>query len=214
MVVIDTFTSCDKNNIPCGWRKFKEISGVQLKEEAGNHFVSLKSSDDVQGIARKMQHYDVFSFSMLRWKWRVHTLPGGRENVKNQSNSAAGVYVLFRNGGPVGNSIKYIWSSELPAGTILRSPFSSRTALFVLRTGKSQIGEWVAEERNVVEDYRRAFGGKPGELRGIAVMSSSDNTHTSASADYDDFFGAKPTPAPVSQQDEPVKNPVNQPMEK
>jgi hypothetical protein len=40
-------------------------------------------------------------------------------------------------------------------------------------------------ERNVLEDYRRAFGGVPATLSGIAIVVDTDNTQSRARAWFD-----------------------------
>lgn len=40
---------------------------------------------------------------------------------------------------------------------------------------------------NLYEDYKQFFNAEPGKVQGIALMSSSDSTHSVAGADYDDF---------------------------
>jgi len=59
--------------------------------------------------------------------------------------------------------------------------------MVVLERGKEKVGQWVEESVNVLEDYRKAFGKEPPATAGIAVMSDSDNTKTSAEA-YLDFI--------------------------
>jgi len=49
----------------------------------------------------------------------------------------------------------------------------------------------VPENRNVLEDYINAFGSQPPSVEGIAIQTDSDNTNSSASADFDDFFITK-----------------------
>jgi hypothetical protein len=50
-------------------------------------------------------------------------------------------------------------------------------------------GSWVAEERNVLADYRSLFGEgeKNPSARGILLLTDSDNTMTRAAGDYDDI---------------------------
>lgn len=186
-VVVDTFSSCVKSGIPCGWRKLKSINGLTLNRDSGNYYVRLKSNQDIQMIGTKVSII-ANEFPYLQWRWRVHVLPSsGKEDIKDQSNSAAGVYVLFKGGFPIGRSIKYVWSNSLPPGARVISPFSSKSVIFVLRSGEEGLGKWQSEERSVFDDYRKAFGSEPNPINGIAIMTSSDRTHSKASADYDDF---------------------------
>jgi hypothetical protein len=49
----------------------------------------------------------------------------------------------------------------------------------------------VTEERNVLEDYRKAFGEDPPLINGVAIMTDTDNTGESAVAYYGDIWFKK-----------------------
>jgi hypothetical protein len=46
----------------------------------------------------------------------------------------------------------------------------------------------VNEERNVYEDYKKAFGEEPPMISGIPIMTGTDNTGESATAYYGDIL--------------------------
>jgi hypothetical protein len=185
--VIDTFSSCVKNRLPCGWQKFRDIKGVSVQCDSSNYFVRLKSEKDVESIGLKIR-FNVHDFPQLRWKWRVHVLPsGGRENVKKKNDSAAGVFVAFKGLYPFNKVLKYVWSATLPVGMVFRSPHSHNAMIFVVASGSDSLNNWVTEQRNVLEDFLKAFGSQPPLVEGIAIQTDSDDTGSSACADYDDF---------------------------
>ena len=47
--------------------------------------------------------------------------------------------------------------------------------------------EWRTFRRNILDDYRKAYGGEPGRLIGIAVFSDTDNTRRRCTAWYGDI---------------------------
>jgi len=49
------------------------------------------------------------------------------------------------------------------------------------------VGLWVNEERNIYEDYKRAFGEEPPLMNGLAIMTDTDNTKERATAYYGDI---------------------------
>jgi Protein of unknown function (DUF3047) len=186
-LVIDTFSSCVKNRLPCGWQKFRDIKGVSVQCDSSNYFVRLKSEKDVESIGLKIR-FNVHDFPQLRWKWRVHVLPrDGRENVKKKNDSAAGVFVAFKGLYPFNKVLKYVWSATLPVGTVFKSPHSHNAMIFVVASGGDSLNTWVSEQRNVLEDFLKAFGSQPPLVEGIAIQTDSDDTGSSACADYDDF---------------------------
>jgi hypothetical protein len=95
------------------------------------------------------------------------------------------VSVLFGEELP-GNALNYIWANRLPVGEMVANPFTDTTRMVAVNSGAERTGEWVSVERDIVADYRKAFGRKPPKLVGVAIMSDSDNTGESATAWYGD----------------------------
>jgi hypothetical protein len=190
-LVIGEFSDCLKKKLPCGWEKFKSVSGVKLEQDSQGFFVSIKSADDVQAISRRIG-FESGEFPFIQWRWKAVTFPGGaREDVKKKNDCAAGVYVAFKGNYPFNHILKYTWSTTLPVGTVLPSPFGKNTRIFVIESGTGRRGEWVTEKRNLRDDYQKAFGSPPPPIEGVALQSDSDNTGTSAEADYADIVAVK-----------------------
>jgi hypothetical protein len=81
-------------------------------------------------------------------------------------------------------TVMYVWSEQLPVGSVVRSGRSDRIRKIVVESGTSRLGRWQRHERNIAADFRTAFDEDPGPLIGIALMTDSDNTGTSAEAWY------------------------------
>jgi hypothetical protein len=84
-------------------------------------------------------------------------------------------------------AILYIWESHAPVGTMVPNPYSDRVMMFVVESGADKLNQWVSEEHNVLEDYKRAFGEEPPMISGVAIMTDTDNTGESATAYYGDI---------------------------
>ena len=59
--------------------------------------------------------------------------------------------------------------------------------MIVVESGPAKLNTWITEERNVYEDYKRAFGEEPPMISGVAIMTDTDNTGESAEAYYGDI---------------------------
>jgi len=59
------------------------------------------------------------------------------------------------------------------------------------RYDEARLNQWGNEERNVYEDYKKAFGEEPPMISGIAIMTDTDNTGESATAYYGDIVFKK-----------------------
>lgn len=84
-------------------------------------------------------------------------------------------------------TLMYVWDNRLPIETIVRSGRSDRVRKVVLESGSAHLGRWRAYERDIAQDYRRAFGEEPGRVLGIALMTDADNTQGVAEAWYGDI---------------------------
>ena len=60
-------------------------------------------------------------------------------------------------------------------------------AIIVVDSGPNSSGAWHEVKRNLVDDYKKAFGSEPASLIAIGVKTDSDSTRSSARADYDDI---------------------------
>lgn len=138
--------------------------------------------------------WDLTTHPVLAWDWRANKLPpGAREDNESLNDSAAGIYVVFSFEGFIvkrPKTIKYVYSSALPEGTVV-----SYGKLKVIVVSSSTMGEWQRVERNVVEDYRAVFGDEPPERPiSIRLWGDSDNTGSEAEADFDNIRLKRETP--------------------
>jgi hypothetical protein len=185
------FENDEGGKFPAGWSsRDRENTGrvYSVRIEEGQRFLHA----DARGISVPIGYektWNLKAFPILRWRWRPLVFPEGADERKKSGNdNVLSVYVVC-GGWPIPRSIKYTWSDTLPAGTVFDSPLSGRTKIIVVRSGRSMAGKWVAEERNVLADYRGLFGGreKNPSARAILILTDSDDTRTRAAGDYDDL---------------------------
>jgi hypothetical protein len=81
----------------------------------------------------------------------------------------------------------YVWADRAPVGTIAQNAHTGQIRNIVVESGGARNGEWVSFRRNVLEDYRKAFGADPWDIVAVGVMTDSDNTGTAARALYGDI---------------------------
>ena len=184
------FQADSVGSVPPGWETRGPIPPQPVykveAESAGSRYLAARSAGtDVQlGIEVTAQPEYTRSLS---WRWRVWELPRGADERNSKTmDSAASVYAVFGSR-LFPRILKYVWSTSVPAGSLFKHPRSGRVAIMVVNSGSDSIGQWRHVRRNLVEDYQRAFGGKPGNLIALGVKTDSDSTRSSARADYDDF---------------------------
>lgn len=201
-LVLDDFESDVPGDLPKKWRYLssKEKSFMPLapymgpKEkfyvlsEGGNNFLRAFTQGEAQRISLPNSEVDwsLEDYPILSWEWRARHLPvGAREDKVNDSGGA--VYVSFEKKDWLGRpfSIKYVYSTNLPAGTVVST---GNVKVLVVSSGRDGTGKWVRVMRDVTEDYRKVFGSAPpDEPFTITLWSDSDNTKTVAEVDFDNL---------------------------
>ena len=188
-VVIDDFSKATVGQFPADWKVRKDAgkSIYVVQEEGGLRFLHAHSQD--QGIqAARQQVWDLNRYPVLAWSWRPVVYPKGADEKDGKNDSALAVYFLVEYSSIRGpKAVKYIWSEVVPVGTRLSSNMGL-TQVRVLRTGTAQRGQWVEERVNVRDDWLAYFEEKNvPKPAGIAVLTDSDDTHSSAQGDYAKF---------------------------
>jgi hypothetical protein len=81
----------------------------------------------------------------------------------------------------------YVRDSKAPPGTIAPNAYTDRVRMIVVESGRADLGRWVQHERNVAEDFHRAFGSEAPVVNGVIVSTDTDNTGEAAETYYGDI---------------------------
>jgi hypothetical protein len=81
-------------------------------------------------------------------------------------------------------TLMYVWEPKAAVGSVIRAPRTDRVRGLVVESGGQRLDQWLHYERDIVADFRQAYGEDPGELIGVAVMTDSDNTSSEIEAFY------------------------------
>lgn len=161
-----------------------------LTKSGDNGFVEALSDKTCSALYYRIW-FKPSDYPILTWKWRVLKFPdkSGARTEKERDDYAARVYVIF----PFlsfssSKFIEYVWSDDLPAGTMKKSPLADNVRQIVVRSSTLRQDEWASESRNIYDDYLMAFGKPPALSAGaVAIMCDADNTKTSAESLFDDI---------------------------
>jgi Protein of unknown function (DUF3047) len=185
------------NGISAGWEKkvFKGETLYRATVDDGRHAVKAESRATASALIRRIS-LDPKTYPRLSWSWKiVRTIGKGDERTKAGDDYAARVYVVF----PSAlfwrtKAINYIWANRLPRGDFLPNAFTGNAVMVAVESGDGNAGRWIDEERNLVEDYRRAFGEDPPRIGAVAIMTDTDNTGEQAVAWYGAIRFLPPNP--------------------
>jgi hypothetical protein len=178
-----------------GWEEkiFKGRVLYVIVADKTDGYLSAYSNNSASGLLYWLS-FDPKEQPMVGWRWKVIKFPEKKGGVNQEGDwiekddYAARFYVIFpRFPFTRAQCLEYVWDKELPEGTVIDNPLFSNLKIIVAESGEKNLGRWVSEERNIYKDFRRVFQSKPGRAGAIAVMTDSDNTATTAEAQYDDI---------------------------
>ncbi len=203
-----TMADLDDGWEPLEFPKIDRYTTYRLVEEDGTQVIEASTDNSASGLIARLDLEPGESL-MLKWRWKVsNVFDQGDARKKSGDDYPARIYVAFefepekaswferakrKTVATVfgeelpGNAINYIWANRLPQGDTVANPYAEETMMIAVTSGNEQAGEWVTVERDLVADYRAAFGEEPPPIRGVAIMSDSDNTGESATAWYGDL---------------------------
>ncbi|WP_420843666.1 DUF3047 domain-containing protein [Marinobacter salexigens] len=193
---------------PLEFPKIKQHSRYELVTEDGAQVVKAETDGGASGLITRLDIEPEIA-PLLNWRWKVsNVFEKGDARAKSGDDYPARIYVAFEfEPGKAGfferakrktvellfgeelpgNALNYIWANTLQEGEFVANPYTDKTVMIAVSSGKEKVGEWVSIERDIVADYHQAFGENPPPIRGIAIMSDSDNTDGQATAWYGDI---------------------------
>lgn len=184
----------------------EEKTRYDTRGQNGDTVIVAHAESSASGLARRM-NIDPAALPWIEWRWRVDALIPGADNTDRYAEDSPVRVVLAFDGDrrklPVRDqlffeqakllsggrdipyaTLMYIWENRQPVDTVLTNPHTARVRKIVVASGEDGLGHWQAYRRNIIEDYRRAYGYDPGRLIGIAILTDTDNTRQSVSARY------------------------------
>jgi DUF3047 family protein len=173
--------------IPPGWTGQNwghPAYDLTVEEDNGRRVLHLRSRDEGSTITKELgDRVRLARTPVLEWSWKVVTLPqGGDSRHKETDDQAAQIYVAWPRFPEALRSriIGYVWDTTAPAGTVVRSEKTATVTYVVVRSGSGDLGRWLTERRNVVEDFERIYGEKPTNPGAVSVAIDSNDTHSTA----------------------------------
>jgi len=172
---------------------FKGKVIYKVEKEDPLSYVKASSAAAASALYYKIRLEAGDKHPVISWKWNVEKFPSKTkpENIESEDENdfAARVYVIFPSMFLLNSKVlEYIWAETVPAGTVGTNPFSKNIKIIVARSGLNKNKEWFFEERDIIEDYMKAFGGKPEhDIGAVAFMTNTEHTGSDAVSMYPDI---------------------------
>ncbi|NWF93641.1 MAG: DUF3047 domain-containing protein [Syntrophaceae bacterium] len=177
-----------------GWRlvSYFAVPATQYSK-AGKGVIKAESLGGRASLFREVKEKEK-NLPILSWRWKVsNVVRSAIETRRDRFDAAARVMVVFGEGKgfglgrwaePSGLKIEYIWASHLPKGHVFDHPGERFCKVFVLESGEEKVGRWVAERRNLHQDFKTAFGKEPIGLLAIGIQTDTDHSNEMVTAYY------------------------------
>ncbi len=200
--------------LPAGWTPLtfpsipRHTRYTLVRDEDGTVVVAAVAHDSASGLVHKVDAA-ASERPRLAWRWKADALVAGGDVTRREGDDyATRVYVTFRYSPerlspwqrmryealralyseyPPHAGLSYIWDARAPRGTMVPNAFTDRVRMIVVESGPANLGRWQHYERDIVADYRAAFGEEPPPIAGVAIMTDSDNTGGTVTAYYGDL---------------------------
>jgi len=199
---------------PLTFSNVKQHTRYELVNDGSLAVVKARSESSASGLIRKTR-IDPREYPIMRWRWKVENILAKSDILRKDGDDyPVRVYVTFEYD-PARTSLfrlakyqaarliygdipiaalVYVWDSRAPAGLFVDNAYTDFAKMVVVRSGPDAVGTWVEEERNVYDDYMKAFGEAPPMIKGVAIMTDTDDTKESATAYYGDIVFKKEAP--------------------
>ena len=193
---------------PVTFPKIKEHSQYTVENQGRERVLRAESRAAASAIVYR-NPFHVYEYPRLRWKWKVENIyEKGNARSKEGDDYPLRIYVLFEydpaKAGILGkakhelgkrlfgedlplSTLLYIWANREDENGMITNAYTSDAKMIVLQKGKKNLGRWIVEERNILDDYRWAFGADPPAMATLGIMHDSDNTKE-ASVSYVGFI--------------------------
>lgn len=220
VLVIGKFSASEPDGLPQGWEplafeKINRHTRYSLVKDGDTTVIKAASEQSSSGLIHKAR-IDPREYPIVQWRWKIsNILKKGDVTQKSGDDYPARLYItfeydpdrvgffdkakyevvrLFYGEYPPLGALNYIWGSNARKGRMVPNPYTDEVIMVVIESGSEHVDQWITEERNVFEDYTRAFGMAPPMISGVAIMTDTDNTGETATAYYGDILFKKAAP--------------------
>jgi len=177
--------------LPDGWSNLFLFGGgpvVFSKGEAGE--ILCRTQKNVSIIERPIQ-LPLTPGTRLSWRWLIEELPSILPEDQAAAHDYLSIGVKFEDG----QDLTYIWSQTLPQGKVFRCPLPRWTGIethMIVRSGKTDLGTWLSEERDIAADYSAHIQGPAKAISHVWLLGVSPFQRRTGSCRYADIHITTP----------------------
>ncbi|UTW04236.1 DUF3047 domain-containing protein [Amphritea atlantica] len=174
-----------ESSLPAGWHYMYMFGDGGIF--TGNHegHIDCNTHKDV-GILQYPIEMPLEKGLGISWQWLVEQLPADVAEDAVLSHDYLSIAVEFDDG----KDITYMWSSSLPEGKVFQCPlprWSEIETHVVQRSGATELGKELKEQRDLYSDYQQYIGGSATQVTRIWLIANSVFLRSSGRCSYSDI---------------------------
>jgi len=180
-------------------------TAFRLSQKEGRQVLQTESAASISMLRQKLR-IPAEQLGGLKFEWQVSNLIEGADMTQRDAEDSPVRVVLAFDGDRGRFSprnamlseltrtitgeempyavLMYVWSNDLPVGTVIINPRTDRIRKIVVESGHERLGRWLRYDRDVRADFIQAFEESPGVLQSLAIMTDTDNTRGKTQAWY------------------------------
>jgi predicted small secreted protein len=191
---------------PLTFPKIPRHSAYSILKEDGKGILVAVADNSASGLIYT-KSFNIYQTPIIRWKWKVSNIfQAGDAKKKTGDDYPLRIYVVFKYDPqkaslfekaqyntakliygeyPPHSSLNYIWANKKHSERILPNTYTAKAQMILLQKGPERAGQWVEEQVNALDDYRKAFGANPPAQASLAIMADADNTGEKATGNVE-----------------------------
>jgi len=176
------------------FRSIERPTSYSIERENGTSLLFIESDDGGSGIIHT-ETFNVYENPVVEWRWRIEDIIStGDLSTRDGDTYPVRIYVNFEydpdlagfgtrlqyrvirgiyDEYPPHASLLYIWSNRTWPLEWYDSPFTSRARMLPIDQGTATRMQWKVHQRDILDDYRAAFGEDPPETAQLAIMGDT-----------------------------------------
>ncbi|UCD70723.1 MAG: DUF3047 domain-containing protein [Syntrophobacterales bacterium] len=203
----------EANGSPKGWKTVTYFNtpptSYKVVKYRGRYVLKAEGIGTSSSLFREVKA-ELNDYPIISWRWKIsNVIRQAIETQKDRNDSAARVIVVFRIGmeemppwyglkylvrgilrrnEPIGPRIEYIWGNKIEKGQILDNPSVKQSKVIILESGERKANRWIWEKRNLLDDYKAAFGTDSQGILGLGIQTDTDQSNEGVTAYYGEIF--------------------------
>ncbi|MBL4764790.1 MAG: DUF3047 domain-containing protein [Colwellia sp.] len=172
--------------LPTGWHYMYMFGDSGIFSEGSNGELQCNTHKNV-GILQYAINAPLTADLKLDWQWLVDKLPSQVAEDQILTHDYLSIAVEFDDG----KDITYMWSAELPEGSVFQCPlprWAEYETHIVQRSGKKFMGKKVKESRNIYNDYQEHIGGSANYITRIWLIANTVFMRGTGRCSYSDIL--------------------------